>query len=434
MADKDHIYTKKSRKTGLSILSIILIVLTVFLGAKGGAGYMEKLTEFGLKDALTGYVPVLALAAVSVLVSLCFLFSSWRAKRIARKKMIKLAEQAEEAKAKGIEFKMPEKSAGAKVGSAISNALGAFTKILILLFILALAGSAGYTAMKDHEFRNRPTFDVLQAVDISNCVTGYEGLGYVELDNVTYDLPEDVTEILKTSKNYRETGDYKAQQELWTKFLNDLQYTITPDTSEGGTLSNGDNITVSTSLPGYDVPKLQADLGIMFEGIDNSKDQVVSGLLVKYSDVDTLLAEKSDLIKAAYDMLKKESYKMHDSFKSSSLSGFTFDKVYLCKPQHDEALNPDALLMLAYTNVDADTEYSSMHTMAIYIFPLSSETQPSDVTDKPSYDPDQVACRIEFFNYNTPDKVKTSFETGIYFSAATGYDLIEVPWTVPVTE
>ena len=39
-----------------------------------------------------------------------------------------------------------------------------------------------------------------------------------------------------------------------------------------------------------------------------------------------------------------------------------------------------------------------------------------------------------FFNYNTPDKVKTSFETGIYFSAATGYDLIEVPWTVPVTE
>ena len=103
MTDRDYIFTTKSRKTGLAIATIILTVLTAIFGIKNAGAFFEKLSEYGLKPALTEYVPILILAGAAVLFSLFFLFSSWRASRISRKKMIKLAEQAEEAKAKGIE-------------------------------------------------------------------------------------------------------------------------------------------------------------------------------------------------------------------------------------------------------------------------------------------------------------------------------------------
>ncbi len=434
MTDRDYIFTTKSRKTGLAIATIILTVLTAIFGFKNAGAFFEKLSEYGLKPALTEYVPILILAGAAVLFSLFFLFSSWRASRISRKKMIKLAEQAEEAKAKGIEFRLPERSASAKVGSAISKVLDAVTKVLILLLVIGIAASSGYISLKAKEFDQRPVFDVLEAVDITDCVVGYDGLAYVDPEKVIYNLPEDITEIYQTSPNYKEGRDYTEQQELWTKFLEDLKYTIDPDPTKAGNLSNDDVVSVTATLPEYDVPKFQADVGVKLEGLDLSKEAVVAGLPYKYSDEDKLLAEKIEVINAAFDKLKMESYKEFESFRSSALSGFTFDAAYLCKPEHNEGLNPDGLLLLAHTDVDPSTEYSSAHTMAIYVAPFDSRTEADDVKAENTYSNDQVAAKVEFFKYSTPDKVKASFETGIYFSADTGYVLTEIPWTEPVAE
>ena len=207
----------KSHKTGISILTIASVVFTVIGGINDAADFWERLDTMGIRDALTGSTLVLILAVVAVIFSIAYLFSSWRAKRRAKKALVELAEQAEAAKARGEEFVMPERTIGAKVGSAMSTVLDAITKTIIVLFIIALIGLAGFTAVKVNEFNNRPTFNALESVEIKGCVEGYDGLGFVNPDKIVYSAPDDITEIYKDSKNYKKTKDYSNEQQLQSR-------------------------------------------------------------------------------------------------------------------------------------------------------------------------------------------------------------------------
>ena len=75
----------KSHKTGISILTIASVVFTVIGGINDAADFWERLDTLGIRDALTGSSLVLIRAAVAVIFSIAYLFSSWRSKRRAKK-------------------------------------------------------------------------------------------------------------------------------------------------------------------------------------------------------------------------------------------------------------------------------------------------------------------------------------------------------------
>lgn len=420
----------KNHKTGISILAIISVVFTVIGGVNDAADFWERLDTMGIRDALTGSSLVLILAAVAVVFSIAYLFSAWRAKRRAKKTLVALAQQAEEAKARGEEFVMPERTVGARVGSAMSTVLDALTKTIIVLFIFALIGIGGFTAIKVNEFNNRPVFNALDAVSIEGCVEGYDGLGYIVDKKIVYSVPDEITEIYKTSKNYKKSKDYTEQQQLWYQVKEDLTYTITPDTSGGGILSNGDPVTVTVSLPGYSIPKLQSDLGMKIEGIDQSKEYVVEGLPHKFDSADQAVSEKSGFISAATDKVRIKAYENCDNFMGDYYSDYELVGAYLCKPKANSDTNPDALLVIAQYQRQAGSEFASQDTVMLYAYPFDSNTQESDLeNDFIGIGEEGVRVVTEIHTYATPEQVIDSFSTGIYLSGSTSYELYELPFS-----
>ncbi len=420
----------KSHKTGISILTIASVVFTVIGGINDAADFWERLDTLGIRDALTGSSLVLILATVAVIFSIAYLFSSWRSKRRAKKALADLARQAEEARARGEEFVMPERTVGAKVGSAMSTVLDAITKTIIVLFIIALIGLAAFTAVKVNEFNNRPTFDALEAVDITGCVTGYDGMGYVDQDKVVYTVPDDITEIYKNSKNYKKTMDYTSEIQLWNQIRQDLVYTVTPDTSNGGTLSNGDKVTVTVTLPGYSLPKLQSDLKIKIKGIDGSKEWVVEGLPHKFSTAEQAVSEKSSFISAATDKVRIKAYENCDNFMGDYYSGYEVVGAYLCKPKSNPDTNPDALLIVAQYQRQAGTDYASQDTVMFYAYPFDSNTEDADLdNDFIGIGEEGVRVVTEIHTYAKPEQVIDTFSTGIYLSGSSSYELYELPFS-----
>ena len=418
----------KSHKTGISILTIASVVFTVIGVINDAADFWERLDTMGIRDALTGSTLVLILAVVAVIFSIAYLFSSWRARRRSKKALVELAEQAEAAKARGEEFVMPERSVGAKVGSAMSTVLDAITKTIIVLFIIALIGLAGFTAVKVNEFNNRPTFNALESVEIKGCVEGYDGLGYVNRDKIVYSAPDDITEIYKDSKNYKKSQDYSNEQQLWSQVKQDLTYTITPDTSEGGTLSNGDTVTVTVTLPGYSIPKLQSDLKMKITGIDQSKEYVIEGLPHKFNTGEQAASEKSAFITAAMDKVKIKAYENCDNFMGDYYSDYEVVGAYLCKPNSNPDTNPDALLIIAQNQRQAGTEFASQDTVMLYAYPFDSNTAEADLNNEFIGVGDEgVRVVTEIHTYARPGQVIDTFSTGIYLSGSSSYELLEIP-------
>ena len=418
----------KSHKTGISILTIASVVFTVIGVINDAADFWERLDTMGIRDALTGSTLVLILAVVAVIFSIAYLFSSWRARRRSKKALVELAEQAEAAKARGEEFVMPERSVGAKVGSAMSTVLDAITKTIIVLFIIALIGLAGFTAVKVNEFNNRPTFNALESVEIKGCVEGYDGLGYVNRDKIVYSAPDDITEIYKDSKNYKKSQDYSNEQQLWSQVKQDLTYTITPDTSEGGTLSNGDTVTVTVTLPGYSIPKLQSDLKMKITGIDQSKEYVIEGLPHKFNTGEQAASEKSAFITAAMDKVKIKAYENCDNFMGDYYSDYEVVGAYLCKPNSNPDTNPDALLIIAQYQRQAGTEFASQDTVMLYAYPFDSNTAEADLNNEFIGVGDEgVRVVTEIHTYARPGQVIDTFSTGIYLSGSSSYELLEIP-------
>ena len=418
----------KSHKTGISILTIASVVFTVIGGINDAADFWERLDTMGIRDALTGSTLVLILAVVAVIFSIAYLFSSWRAKRRAKKALVELAEQAEAAKARGEEFVMPERTMGARVGSAMSTVLDAITKTIIVLFIIALIGLAGFTAVKVNEFNNRPTFNALESVEIKGCVEGYDGLGFVNPDKIVYSAPDDITEIYKDSKNYKKTKDYSNEQQLWSQVKQDLTYTITPDTSEGGTLSNGETVTVTVTLPGYSIPKLQSDLKMKITGIDQSKEYVIEGLPHKFNTGEQAASEKSAFISAAMDKVRIKAYENCNNFMGDYYSDYEVVGAYLCKPNSNPDTNPDALLIIAQYQRQAGTEFASQDTVMLYAYPFDSNTAESDLDNEfISVGDEGVRVVTEIHTYAKPEQVIDPFATGIYLSGSSSYELLEIP-------
>ncbi len=420
----------KNHKTGISILTIVSVVFTVIGGINDAADFWERLDSLGIRDALTGSSLVLILAAVAVIFSIAYLFSSWGARRRSKKALADLAQQAEEAMARGEEFIMPERTVGAKVGSAMSTVLDAITKTIIALFIIALVGIGCFTAVKVNEFNNRPVFNALNAVEIKDCVEGYDGLGYIVDKKIVYSVPEDITDIYKDSKNYKKTKDYSNEKSLWAQVKEDLTYTITPDTSEGGFLSNGDTVTVTVTLPGYSIPKLQSDLKIKIEGIDQSKEYVVDGLPHKFDSADQAVSEKAGFISAATDKIRIKAYENCDNFMGDYYSDYELVGAYLCKPKANSDTNPDALLVIAQYQRQAGSEFASQDTVMLYAYPFDSNTTEADLENEfISAGEDGVRVRTEIHTYARPEQVIDSFSTGIYLSGSTSYDLYELPFS-----
>ena len=420
----------KSHKTGISLLTILSVAFTVVGYFNTAADFWDRLDSMGIRDALTGSSLVLILAAVAVLFSFIYLISSARAKSNAKKALAALAMQAEEAKARGEEFTMPERSMGDKVGSAMSTVLDAITKTIILVFILCLIGAGVFVGIKVNEINNRPTFDALAAVEIDGCVEGYDGLGYIVDDKIVYSIPDDITEIYKDSKNYKKTLDYSEQNSLWYQVRQDLTYTITPDTSEGGTISNGDVVTVKVTLPGYSIPKLQSDLNIKITGIDESKEYVVEGLPHKFNSAEQAVSEQSSFISAACDKVKMKAYENCDNFMGTYYSDYELVGAYLCKPKVNPDTNPDALLILAQYKRQADTDYASQDTVMLYAYPFDSNTTTADLENEfVSIGEDKVRVITEIHTYARPDQIIDTFSTGIYLSGSSAYDLYEMTFS-----
>ncbi|MBR3183803.1 MAG: hypothetical protein IKI86_04170 [Firmicutes bacterium] len=420
----------KSHKTGISLLTIVSVAFTVIGYFNTAADFWDRLDSMGIKDALTGSSLVLILAAVAVIFSFIYLISSGRAKRNAKKALVALAKQAEEAKARGEEFTMPERTVGDKVGSAMSTVLDAITKTIILVFILCLIGAGVFVGIKVNEINNRPTFDALAAVEIDGCVEGYDGLGYVVQDKIVYNIPDDITEIYKDSKNYKKTLDYSEQNSLWYQVRQDLTYTITPDTSEGGTLSNGDVVTVKVTLPGYSIPKLQSDLNIKITGIDESKEYVVEGLPHKFNSAEQAVSEQSGFISAACDKVRMKAYENCDNFMGTYYSDYELVGAYLCKPKVNPDTNPDALLVLAQYKRQAGTEYASQDTVMLYAYPFDSNTNEADLENEfVSIGEDKVRVVTEIHTYAKPEQIVDTFSTGIYLSGSSAYELYELPFS-----
>ena len=419
--------TAKSHKTAFSILAIVSIVFTVIGYFNTAPDFWERLNSLGVKDALTGSSLVILLAAVALVISFIYLISSWRAGRRAKKALVALAVQAEEAKARGEEFVMPERTMGAKVGSAMSSALDAVTKVIILLFVLALIGVGSFTGLRAKEFNNRPVFDALAVVNIAGCVDGYDGMGYVVDNKITYSIPDSIIDIYKDSENYKKTMDYSEQEALWQQLKDDLTYTITPDTSEGGSLSNGDAVTVTVTLPGYSIPKLQSDLNIKIKNIDESKEYTVSGLPHKFASAEQAVSEKAEFISAACDKVRDKAYENCDNFMGTYYSDYELIGAYLCKPQNNPDTNPDALLVLAQYKRQADTEYASQDTVMLYAYPFDSNTTVADINNAfISSGEKGVRVVTEIHTYSTPQQAYDRFATGIYLTGSSAYDLYEL--------
>ena len=427
--DKDK-SPAKSHKTGISILTIISVVFTFIGYFNTAADFWDRLDTLGIRNALTGSSLVLVLAAVAVIFSFIYLISSARAKSKSKKALVALANQAEEAKARGEEFTMPERTMGDKLGSAMSTVLDAITKTVIVLFVLALIVAGAFVAVKVNEFNNRPTFDALAAVEIDGCVEGYDGMGYVVDNKITYSIPDDITEIYKDSKNYKKTLDYSEEQSLWNQVKDDLTYTITPDTTEGGDLKNGDTVTVTVTLPGYSIPKLQSDLNMKITGIDGSKEYVVEGLPHKFSSAEQAVSEKAEFISAACDKVRLKAYENCDNFMGTYYSDYELVGAYLCKPKVNPDTNPDALLILAQYKRQAGTEYASQDTVMLYAYPFDSNTNETDLENEfVSIGEDKVRVVTEIHTYAKPEQIVDTFSTGIYLSGSSAYELYELPFS-----
>lgn len=420
----------KSHKTGISLLTIVSVAFTVVGYFNTAADFWERLDSMGIKDALTGSSLVLLLACVAVIFSFIYLISSARAKSNAKKSLAALAKQAEEAQARGEEFVMPERTVGDKVGSAMSTVLDAITKTIILVFILALIAAGAFVAIKVKEINNRPTFDALAAVEIEGCVEGYDGYGRIVDDKIVYSIPDDITEIYKDSKNYKKSKDYSEEQFLWYQVKEDLTYTVSPDTSEGGILKNGDTVTVTVTLPGYSIPKLQSDLNIKITGIDQSKEYTVEGLPHKFSSAEQAVSEQSVFISAACDKVRMKAYENCDNFMGNYYSDYELIGTYLCKPKVNPDTNPDALLVIAQYKRQADTDYASQDTVMLYAYPFDSNTTEADLENEfVSVGEQRVRVITEIHTYARPDQVMDTFQTGIYLSGSSAYDLYELPFS-----
>ena len=304
--------------------------------------------------------------------------------------------------------------------------LVAISVTVTVIYRNAEAKKAAEEAAIQEEYDNRPEVNVLDWVDAAPAIKGYDGLAYIDKNDMDYDLPQDIVEIYKTSANYDPEADYSGQQAQWEQLLRDLKYTVSPDTSDGGFMSNGDKVTVTASLPEYNMEAIQEALHIKIHGVDGSRDFEVSGLPYKYNDAAMATSEKSDFISGAVEALKAQASAEFDKSKGN-YGDFQIDGTYLCKPQVSPDKNPDALLVVGHVKQDADTEYPSTHTAVLYVLPFDCNVQMSDLNVINSYDAEHgVLVKVESFNYHTPKQVLKSFAKGIYFAADSGYDLIDI--------
>ena len=413
----------EGRRAGISLITLMSIAGTVLGFFNEMADFWERLDTDGLTQALSGSSIVLILGATAVILSFIYLIYSGKLKRQKKRRAKVLAEKAE---AEGTEIPAP--TAGSRAGSVFGAALDAVTKTIIAIFIILLIVACVFVGIEVNEFQNRPVVDMISYVDASGSVVGYDELGYVDKDKIKYTLPEDIREIYKTSSNYKVDKDYSEQQALWDQVRQDLVYTIVPDPSESGSLSNGDKVTVTVSLPGYTLPKLQGDLNIKITGLDTPKETEVSGLPHKFKDGKQAMEEKADIIAAAKDRLNHKAYENCGDFDGSPYSGLTIDEAYLCKPNVNPDINPDALLVLGHYLVNAGTEYASQDTLIFYLYPFDSNTATEDLENEFVYSgEDEVRAVTEIHSYKSPESVREQFASGIYFSAGAAYTLTEIP-------
>ena len=420
----------KSHWIVFSFITIALIVLTIIGGIGDAAEYRENLDIAGVKQALNGSTLVVILAGITLIISVVYLFSSWRARRHLRKELTAMAMRAREAQARGEEYTIEAPPIGRRVGSALSKGLDAVTKILILLFVLALIVIGGLSSIKENEFRNRPVFSLIDQVEISQAITGYDSLGYIDPDLVDYGIPDDITEILETGKNYKKSKDYSDQQKLWDKVKEDISFEISPDTSDIGVLSNGDTVTVKATLEGYELPELQRDLGIKLTGIGETKEFTVDGLPHKFGSADEALSEKSSFIGLAVNRVRLKANENCDDFKGTHYSNYQLQGVYLCKPDERPGYNPDALLVVATYDRQAGTEFAAKDTVILYAYPFDSNIEDTDIDSEfISAGESDVRVITELHTYKTPEQFIESFKSGRYLSPTAGYTLEKIDFT-----
>ena len=417
----------KSHSLIFSLITIALVVLTAVGIAGDAAEYKENLNIAGIREALNGSTLVVLLAGLTLIISFIYLISSWRDKRHAKKELTAMALRAKEAQERGEDYTIEAPPIGKRVGSALSTVLDYITKAIIVIFILAIIATGAYSALKENEYRNRPGYDFLSDVDISPAISGYDGMGYVDEDLIAYTIPEDVTEILSTGNNYKQGKDYSEEQALWLQVKENLKFEMSPDTSDVGTLSNGDIVTVQAVLSGYNIPELQSKLGIRIDGLENVKEFEVSNLPHKFENAAQAVSEKSSFISLAAEKLRAKANKNCNDFKSSYYSNYRLVGAYLCKPDERPGYNPDALLLVATYDRQAGTEFAAQDTVILYAYPFDSRTEDGDIDNE--FIPggsEGVRVVSEIHTYAKPEQFIESFKTGRYLSGTAGYTLEEM--------
>ena len=239
-----------------------------------------------------------------------------------------------------------------------------------------------------------------------------------------------MTEILKEGKNYKGSKDYSEEQALWLQVKNNLKFEISPDTSDVGTLSNGDTVTVTATLPGYSLPQLESDLGIDLTGIDEKKEFTVDGLPYKFDSAEQALSEKLSFIDLAVKRVRDKANENCNDFKGIYYSNYQLYGAYLCKPDERPGYNPDALLVIGTYERQAGTEYASRDTVILYAYPFDSSISETDMDNEfVPLGKDGVRVITEVHSYKTPEQFLESFKTGRYLSATAGYILEKINYT-----
>lgn len=234
-------------------------------------------------------------------------------------------------------------SASGSAAVAADRVLRTLVKFCICIVILGIvyAGVSAYFSYK--EYKQRPTVNVYDYIDITPAIEGYEGRATFDESRVQNNLPYDLREIYSetNTKNYDHNEDYSEGQEAWGDFYSNLHFTYTGGTEN---LTNDDEIVLTIDYQGKDLSRIKAKTRLRIEGVGEPKHYKVGDLANLphlFENAAQAKEEKSDVIADVESYLRNYVQSQHNDASDITCASF------LCKPKYSVDSAPDALVVVA---------------------------------------------------------------------------------------
>lgn len=343
---------KESRipKPLLPILTAGSIAASIYGILSKAFAFVESLNEQGT-GALTDLIKPGILVLISLILSIAYISSSNKSK--------KMAAEGESSAAK-----------------AVRTIIDVIVRTCIGLLIVAIIASGVYGYLMYREYMQRPRINVLDFVNVSEAIDGYNGTGTFSEDKVEYNVPIYVEDLYKEGDNFDNREDYAEEQSEWDDFRSYLKYEVKPSDDP---LDNDDTVTISAEYQGKDLFDRQAKMHIVFHGIGEKEARTVKvgdikELPTRYANQSEVNAAKSDVINAACDKLENDTLTKYNA--SDYQAGCVF-----CMPKYNRDTEPDALVIVASYIQDKGESYERKMYRACYIYPFDSRVG-TDITGR----------------------------------------------------